>query len=89
MPPSDLWETGANALIPRVAGGRRASETTQCARHRSAALPLGVGRATGTVRSSDSTSRGADHPTLVLARDSANLPSALLTVGLWNVVFIG
>ena len=37
MPLSDLRETGANALIPRVAGGRRASETTQCACHHSAA----------------------------------------------------
>jgi hypothetical protein len=54
MPLSDARETGANALIPRVAGGRRASETTQCARHQSAAPPLGIGRAIGTVRSGDS-----------------------------------
>ena len=32
MPLSDARETGANALIPGAAGGRRASETTQCAR---------------------------------------------------------
>ena len=40
MPPSDARETGANARIPRVAAGRRASETTQCARHHSAARHL-------------------------------------------------
>ena len=51
MPLSDARETGANALIPRVAGGRRAFETTQCARHHSAAPPLGIGRAIGTVPS--------------------------------------
>ena len=50
MPPSDARETGANALIPRVAGDRRASETTQCASP-SAASPLGIGRAIRTVRS--------------------------------------
>ena len=50
MPLSDARETGANALIPRVAGGRRASETTQCASP-SAASPLGIGRAIRTVRS--------------------------------------
>ena len=37
MPLSDAREPGANALVPRVAGGRRASETTQCARQHSAA----------------------------------------------------
>ena len=31
MPLSARAETGANALVPRVAGGRRAPETTQCA----------------------------------------------------------
>jgi hypothetical protein len=36
MPLSDVRETAANALIRRVAGGSRASETTQCARHHSA-----------------------------------------------------
>ena len=42
MPLSDVRETAANALIPRVVGGRRASETTQCARHHSAAPPFGI-----------------------------------------------
>jgi hypothetical protein len=37
MPLSDAPKTGANALMQRVAAGRRASETTQCARHHSAA----------------------------------------------------
>jgi hypothetical protein len=40
-------------VVPHVAGGRRASETTQCARHHSAAPPLGIGRVIGTVRSGD------------------------------------
>ena len=37
MPLSDARETGTNALVPRVAGGHRASETTQCAHQHSAA----------------------------------------------------
>jgi hypothetical protein len=37
MPLSDARETGANALLSRVGGGRRASETTQCAGQHSAA----------------------------------------------------
>jgi len=47
MPLADARETGANAPIPRVAGSRRASETTRCARHRSAAAPLGIRRRSG------------------------------------------
>ena len=39
MPPSEACETDVNALIARVAGGRRASETTQCVRRHAAALP--------------------------------------------------
>jgi hypothetical protein len=42
MPLSAGRETGANALIRRVAGGWRASETTQCARHHSAHPPFGI-----------------------------------------------
>jgi hypothetical protein len=44
MPLSDARETVQMPLVPRVAGGRRTSETTQCARNHSVASQLGIGQ---------------------------------------------
>ena len=50
MPRSDAGETGANGANSACGRGRRAPETTQCARNHSAAGRLGNRTAIGTVR---------------------------------------